>query len=42
MAPRDPLRPNSFDRVQRYRREILMAAALTLAALTILLVTFSG
>jgi hypothetical protein len=42
MVPPDLPRSSLADRAHRYRREILMALALTLAALAILLVTFGN
>jgi hypothetical protein len=42
MAPPDLPRVTLADRLLRYRREIFMALALTLAALAILLFTFAG
>jgi hypothetical protein len=42
MAPPDLPRLSLADRLHRYRREIFMALALTLAALAILFVTFGN
>ena len=41
MAPPDLPRLSLTDRLHRYRREIYMALALTVAALAILLITFA-
>lgn len=42
MALTDPPRPTLAERLQQYSREILMALALTVAALAILFVTFGS
>jgi len=42
MAPPDLPRASLTDRLQRNKREILMALALTVAALAILLITFAS